>query len=289
MNSPLVSIVIPLYNKEKSIKTTLESALKQTYTKIEIVVVDDGSTDNGAEIVKSMAEKDKRIKFVHQQNSGAFSARNRGVKESKGDWIMYFDADDLLYDYCVETLVKMSQDHPGTDIYAGNCELQYPDKKVINMKHQINGFVKNNLRSYYFWHTNTGVGCSMRTKEAALQIPYPEEYDRFEDLKLILEVFNTFKIYSFDKPLCCIRLEYSSLSHPTKNIDRDYLFNMEFSKYPFWGRMIMGKMLYWAYVTYPQYKGILFRKYGWYNIYMLPKVLRLIGHIAKRIIKRESK
>ncbi|MCH4099750.1 MAG: glycosyltransferase [Prevotella sp.] len=286
MKSPLVSIIIPLYNKEKSIKTTIESALHQSYSNIEIVVIDDGSTDNSADIAKNLAKQDNRIHFVHQENSGASSARNRGVRESSGDWIMYFDADDLLYDYCVESLVKMYQEHPGADIYAGNCNLHYPDKTIINMKHQINGLVKNNLRSFYFWHTNTGVGCSMRTRKAALQIPYPEEYDRFEDLKLILEVFNTFNIYSFDKPLCCVRLEYSSLSHPAKNVDKDYLFNMEFSKYPFWGKMIMGKMLYWAYVTYPQYKSRLFHKYGWYNLYMLPKVPRLIGHITKILIKK---
>lgn len=105
MNNPLISIVIPLYNKEKSIKTTIESALNQTYKNIEVVVVDDGSTDNSSAIAQELAAQDNRIHFVHQDNSGASAARNRGVRESNGDWIIFFDADDLLYDYCVETIV----------------------------------------------------------------------------------------------------------------------------------------------------------------------------------------
>lgn len=282
--NPLVSIVIPLYNKEKSIETTIESALNQTYSNIEIVIVDDGSKDSSAKIAMEMAEKDRRINFVHKENGGASSARNRGVRESKGEWIIYFDADDLLYIDCVETLVKMSVDHPGADIYAGNCDLCFPNKKVINMKHQINGYVKNNFKSYYFWHTNIGVGCSMRTKECALETPYDETYDRFEDLKLILEVFSKYKIYSFDRTLCCVRLEYSSLSNPCKDVTKDYIFNLEFPKYPFWGKMIMGKFLYYGYLAYPNHTKDLRLKYGKYNVYMLPFLPRYICHLLKHII-----
>lgn len=91
-NQPFFSVVIPLYNKEKYIKRTLESVLSQTFTNFEIIIVDDGSKDNSYEIVESI--KDSRIRFICQENGGPSKARNRGIKEAKGEFIAFLDADD---------------------------------------------------------------------------------------------------------------------------------------------------------------------------------------------------
>ena len=86
------SVVIPLYNKEKYIKKTLDSVLNQTYSNFEIIVVDDGSTDKSCEIIESI--KDDRIHLIHKKNGGVSSARNRGIQEAKGEFIAFLDADD---------------------------------------------------------------------------------------------------------------------------------------------------------------------------------------------------
>ncbi len=92
MNPIYFSVIIPLYNKDKYIKRTLDSVLKQTFTNFEIIIVDDGSTDNSCEIVESIS--DPRIRWIRQENGGPSKARNRGIKEAKGQFIAFLDADD---------------------------------------------------------------------------------------------------------------------------------------------------------------------------------------------------
>lgn len=91
----MISVVIPLYNKEPIIKKTLNSVLSQDYSDFEVVVVDDGSTDNSVAIVESIAGP--RIRLIKQENGGPSKARNTGVKNAKGDWIVFLDADDELF------------------------------------------------------------------------------------------------------------------------------------------------------------------------------------------------
>ncbi|MFD0795040.1 glycosyltransferase family 2 protein [Mucilaginibacter litoreus] len=94
MPDQLVSIIIPAYNWEKYIAASINSALAQTWPQIEIIVVDDGSTDNTLNVARSFEAKG--VKVIHQVNQGASAARNRGLKEAKGQYIQFLDADDLL-------------------------------------------------------------------------------------------------------------------------------------------------------------------------------------------------
>jgi glycosyltransferase involved in cell wall biosynthesis len=89
---PFFSVVIPLYNKEKYIKETLQSVRNQSFQDFEIIVIDDGSTDNSCDIVKS--KNDSRVRLIRQDNGGPSKARNRGIKEAKGKYISFLDADD---------------------------------------------------------------------------------------------------------------------------------------------------------------------------------------------------
>lgn len=91
---PLVSVLIPCYNAGRWIAETLESVLAQTWPNFEVIVVDDGSSDNSVSVIEEFGSE--RIKLVKQQNAGAASARNRAFNESRGDFIQYLDADDLL-------------------------------------------------------------------------------------------------------------------------------------------------------------------------------------------------
>lgn len=88
----MFSIVIPLYNKEKYIAETLNSVLNQSFNKFEVIIVNDGSTDNSARVVEGY--NDNRIRLIEQKNSGVSAARNKGIKEARYDWIAFLDADD---------------------------------------------------------------------------------------------------------------------------------------------------------------------------------------------------
>ena len=105
---PLVSIIMPAYNAEKFIERTLNSVLSQTYKNIEVLVVDDGSKDRTAEIVKSIAAQDQRVILLQQPNSGVSAARNLAIQKSKGEFIAPIDADDIWYPQNLEKQVQRS-------------------------------------------------------------------------------------------------------------------------------------------------------------------------------------
>lgn len=92
----LISIIIPVYNVEKYVKRCLDSIIYQTYKNLEIIVVDDGSTDTSYEICCEFKKKDSRIKLLHQNNAGVAAARNLGLKEVTGDWVSFVDSDDWI-------------------------------------------------------------------------------------------------------------------------------------------------------------------------------------------------
>ena len=117
MKPLLVSIIIPVFNRERMIGECIESVLKQTYKSIELVVVDDGSTDNTAQVVKELASiYPNYIRYVYQDNSGPAIARNTGLSHSAGEFIQYLDSDDLLLPTKIELQVKALQNHPEAEV-----------------------------------------------------------------------------------------------------------------------------------------------------------------------------
>lgn len=97
MNNSLLSVIIPVYNAESTIQDCINSILSQTYSPIEIILVDDGSKDDSPALCDKLAAKDTRIKVVHQENGGPNSARNRGIETSRGEYLVFVDADDEFY------------------------------------------------------------------------------------------------------------------------------------------------------------------------------------------------
>lgn len=100
----LISVIIPVYNAEKYIDRCLQSIIEQTYEEVEIIVIDDGSTDGSYLNCEEIAERDKRIFLYHKENSGVSATRNMGMDLAKGNYIMFVDADDTLEKECIDTL-----------------------------------------------------------------------------------------------------------------------------------------------------------------------------------------
>ena len=118
----MITIIIPLYNSARFIEETLQAVQSQTYTDWECVVVDDGSTDNGAEIVQRMAQADTRIHYVYQSNAGPSAARNHGLRLAKGDYIQFLDADDWFPPQRFERmLAAYKQTSEKVILYSGLC------------------------------------------------------------------------------------------------------------------------------------------------------------------------
>ena len=124
----MISVVIPLYNKEHQISETLRSVLEQTFQDFEVVIVDDGSTDKSAE--EALKIRDPRIRLVRQENAGVSAARNRGVEEARFDLVAFLDADDLWKPEYLQTQYDLSRKYPQCDVFACNYEFVYADEST---------------------------------------------------------------------------------------------------------------------------------------------------------------
>lgn len=109
MKEPLISIIIPIYNTDRYLDKCIKSVVNQTYKNLEIILVDDGSTDDCSNICDKWAKEDMRIKVIHQENQGRASARNTGLKNAFGDYIGWVDSDDWIEKDMYEVLLKYAQ------------------------------------------------------------------------------------------------------------------------------------------------------------------------------------
>lgn len=186
-----VSIVIPVYNVEEYLQYSVGSLRQQTYSNIEIILVDDGSTDRSGEICDQYAQEDDRIRVFHVENGGQSRARNIGVQQASSDWIMFLDADDYYNTKAVEYLVALKdqyavdlvvtsivevRDHQ-TDLIAGDLPLD--DSKKLDRHAAL-------LHMLYGNSVGTHPGGKLYKKEILLQHPYPEGMI-YEDLAIAYE------------------------------------------------------------------------------------------------------
>lgn len=111
-DNPLVSVIIPVWNTGKSVKALIESLFQQSYRNLEIIAVDDGSTDDSLRILQDLAKTDKRLKVIHQENGGAGAARNRGLKNATGGYLAFVDSDDEVKENYIGALVEALEQNP---------------------------------------------------------------------------------------------------------------------------------------------------------------------------------
>lgn len=127
----LISIIIPVYNGEKYLHRCLDSVINQSYQKLEIIIVNDGSTDTSLEICEEYQKRDRRIQIIKTENAGVSSARNRGMELVKTEWILFLDADDELPLNAIEIYRKTIQDKPDTDFIMGGID-KISSRRVIH-------------------------------------------------------------------------------------------------------------------------------------------------------------
>lgn len=179
-----ISIVIPLYNKEKAVRATLESVLAQTFTDWECIVVDDGSTDKSREVVEQFMIDDLRFKILSQENAGVSAARNRGVQEATGEFVAFLDGDDLWMPSFLEETVRLIKDYPGASIYGLGLGKKYKGKYYLAPE-----FVPINFRGVVkdLWHDHNTMqawtsSSTICPRELALKTPANTQLTHGEDL-----------------------------------------------------------------------------------------------------------
>lgn len=131
-NFPLVSVIIPVYNAGTRLGKCIKSIICQSYQNLDIILIDDGSTDDSGQLCDLASEKDHRIKVIHQTNSGVSSARQKGIIEAKGEWGVFVDADDELPSNAIQSLIAEAE---GFDIVTGGISIVKEDeqKEILSM------------------------------------------------------------------------------------------------------------------------------------------------------------
>ena len=130
-----VSVIIPVYNREEYIRECIDSVFAQSHQEFEIVIIDDGSSDNTVEICESLAESDDRIKFIKAEHGGVSAARNKGLEAAKGEYVFFLDSDDVIHPMLFETLVTaMKQNNAAI---SGTVVVNFPDKHWHEVKDMI--------------------------------------------------------------------------------------------------------------------------------------------------------
>ena len=137
MDTPLVTIIVPVYNSEKYLEQCIQNLLNQTYHNLQIILVNDGSTDHSLDICKRIT--DKRVEVYTKQNGGASSARNLGLTHRKGEYVLFVDSDDYLKDNAVEILVSTADSNNADCVYfeaenrAGTPNIVVKKKRVFTV------------------------------------------------------------------------------------------------------------------------------------------------------------
>ncbi len=149
---PQISIIVPVYNAEQYLSHCIDSVLSQSFSDIELILVDDGSPDRSGEICDRYAEQDPRVRVIHKENGGVSTARNAGLDVANGDYITFVDSDDFLDDNMYEKMMAKAREY-NSDVVLCDCLKEYADRSVL-YTHDIRGgfYNRDQLVEEYFPH-----------------------------------------------------------------------------------------------------------------------------------------
>lgn len=190
-NEILFSLVIPTYNRASFIGKAIESVLAQTYTNFQLIIVDDGSTDNTEEVVKQYS--DPRITYHKKQNAERGAARNTGTSIATGLYVNFFDSDDLLYPNHLEEALKTISTYYNPEMFHLGYDIKTPDGKLLGKVNMLKGDIGPKLVTGNFLSCN---GVFIR-RDIARQLPFNEDrrLAAFEDWQLWLRISSRFPVY----------------------------------------------------------------------------------------------
>lgn len=191
--NPLISIIVPVYNVEKHLSKCIESIIDQTYSNLEIILIDDGSTDNSGKICDKYAVNDERIKIIHKENSGVSKARNLGINSAHGEYISFVDSDDYVdKDYIRDMFLQVKQD--GTQLSICNMMIDKNGKYSVRYSYDLNGVYSSEeiLKKILNFEMTSSAWGKLLKKDLLNDVRF-ENYVIAEDLLFITKVLSKVK------------------------------------------------------------------------------------------------
>lgn len=208
----LVSIIVPVYNSKDTIERCINSILNQTYKEIELIIVNDGSTDNSLEIIKKLSKSNKKIKVINQENSGVSAARNNGINNSNGEYLSFVDSDDWLdKDFIREMVNKLEQENVDAvrcNFYKENVNSRELAKmyNFSDLKIEKSYKYKSDFLNHFLYNINSMENYVMlfliKSSIVKNKISFDTNLYMMEDTFFVQQLFyNLNSIYFYNKPL----------------------------------------------------------------------------------------
>ena len=218
----MVSIIIPAYNAEKYIAETINSVLSQTYKDWELIIVDDGSTDDTSKIVKVFCKKDNRIQYFYKENSGVSDTRNFGMEKAKGDYFALLDADDVWNE---DKLFIINNVFDGNNIdWAFSDVIDFFDNglKVIKKLKKTDDL----LKSLLLWDASvltapSGIVFKRKCFDEGLR--FDKKFSTAADQDFTIQLAAKYKGFHINKPLWRYRILNNSMSHNIAVMEKDHI------------------------------------------------------------------
>lgn len=278
----MFSIIIPLYNKEETIERTIFSVLRHNYAQIEIIVVDDGSTDNSPKIVQAINHPE--VRYFRKENGGVSSARNYGIDQANGEWFIFLDADDTFADGALDFLYQLQESYPKEKLFVGGitCRESCPENKI-----------KSHLsKTPYFdvWR-NCFIPASGNMLIHRSLLPKFGSFDQrmsfFEDYEFALRMMGFGSLVYTNRPIRVYNQIEGGLSSTPHRIEKDmaYYLPERLSAFPFWGKVLWYEnveyMIFWnrnnpEWRTF--YTEMRSRYFGWLFMALHSIRQRLLNH-----------
>lgn len=204
--NPLISVIIPCYNHGRYLQEAFESIYSQGYPNIEIIVVDDGSTDNTREVT----EKNVGVKYIYQENKGLSAARNTGIKNSKGDLLIFLDADDWLLPNAISTNFNFLKDNVQSAFVSGGYRLVFENSgKITDTTYEVHSdhyihFLESN---YIGMHAAV-----MYQRWIFDEFSFEETLSSCEDYDLYLRISHTYHVFHHGEIIAAYRMHDFNMS-----------------------------------------------------------------------------
>lgn len=242
--------------------------MDQTFPDFEVVIVNDGSTDRSVEIVSAFS--DSRIRIITQVNKGISAARNRGISEASGKWILFLDADDILLPDALEKLVEKIID--SWTIVAGNYiyKADYREEKCLKISSPKLYYTPSEIyRAWLLEKINLRAGSCIINKDSLKNIRFNDALSRYEDFDFWFRCIDVSKLFIIPDTVMIYRESFSTARAANlKNWNKDYLFHINFSNECFWKKCVLGEFINYTYKLYPQKVKDIKKKYSTSWIYV---------------------
>lgn len=218
------SIIIPLYNKELSIASTLQTVLNQDYSNFEVIIVNDGSTDRSLEIAQTIC--DSRIKIINTENRGVSSARNTGIRNASNEFITFLDADDIWFPYCLSEFKALIEEFSLASVFCTSHTLNIKDIPSTEKRYYVDNYYKATAEFYARYTVALLlIGCVAVRKECFETVGYfKEKMTHGEDLDMWKRLAEHYKFAKSELVTMKYRLDAENRSDKTKAKTNNLVF-----------------------------------------------------------------